>query len=239
MIHFAKLLQLVILLSVAAAGSAQRSVYVMAKHLTYDVVYDYRHMSPAVVSYILNEPDFRGTITEKPKHFKMDYRLPKPRVKNDAFTFSGYQRGHLCPSGDRDFRKDWFKDTFYTSNILPMTPDCNAGPWKEIELKCRKLVKGGHRLKICCGPLWSDSFLVDSAATVVLFRNSNTSCRPSVPDSIWKVAKCINHDGEYWCWIVPNKTGYVPSSRCTVDYYSIKTRITPVISKYVDVWIKK
>ncbi|MBR4845761.1 MAG: hypothetical protein IKU98_05000, partial [Bacteroidaceae bacterium] len=67
----------------------ENAVFVQAHHLTYDVLYEYPRLAPAVVSYILDGSDFRGTQLSKPKHFKMDYRLPPPRVKNSAYTFSG------------------------------------------------------------------------------------------------------------------------------------------------------
>lgn len=202
--------------------------FVQARHLTYDIIYDYGHMSPAAVTYVLQASDFTGSQRQKPKHFKMDRRLPPPRVKNSQFTFSGYQRGHLCPSGDRDARKDWFRDTFYTSNIVPMTPDVNAGVWKEIENQLRATSYHGHTLRIACGPVWCP----DSGIVLLTAVNQ-------VPGRLWKMVRCIIHPGEEKAWLVENRNGYQCAADCVIDTDSLMSSINPTISSYVLSWIRK
>lgn len=202
--------------------------FVLAKHLTYDVIYDYGHMSPAAVTYVLQASDFTGSQRQKPKHFKMDRRLPPPRVKNSQFTFSGYQRGHLCPSGDRDARKDWFRDTFYTSNIVPMTPDVNAGVWKEVENQLRATSYHGHILRIACGPL-------PERRTPV----SNTIHESMVPSHLWKMVRCILHPNEERAWLIENRNGYQCAADCVINTDSLMTLINPTISSYVLSWLRK
>lgn len=213
----------------------ENAVYVTAHHLTYDVLYEYPRLAPAVVSYILDGSDFRGTQLSKPKHFKMDYRLPPPRVKNSAYTFSGYQRGHLCPSGDRDSRKDWYKDTYYTSNIVPMTAVANAGGWKETETFCRLMASQGHRLKIACGAVWYSRSIAAEKFTAV----SNTIGAAAVPPAMWKVARCLLHDSEVYSWIVPNDNNYRPESACRVLPDSVGRVLAPKVKEYVTVWMRK
>lgn len=224
----------------------ENAVYVTAHHLTYDVLYEYPRLAPAVVSYILDGSDFRGTQHTKPKHFKMDYRLPPPRVKNSAYTFSGYQRGHLCPSGDRDSRKDWYKDTYYTSNIVPMTAVANAGGWKETETFCRLKASQGHRLKIACGPVWYQlsgvgitSHGKDSTAAEKFTAVSNTRQDLLAPFCMWKIAKCLLHDSEVCCWIVPNDNYYRPESACRVLPDSVGRVLAPKVKEYVSLWMRK
>ena len=213
----------------------ENAVFVQAHHLTYDVLYEYPRLAPAVVSYILDGSDFRGTQLSKPKHFKMDYRLPPPRVKNSAYTFSGYQRGHLCPSGDRDSRKDWYKDTYYTSNIVPMTAVANAGGWKETETFCRLMASQGHRLKIACGPVWYPQSIAAEKFTAV----SNTISAAAIPPAMWKVARCLLHDAEVYSWIVTNDNNYRPESACRVLPDSVGRLLAPKVKEFVSVWMKK
>lgn len=202
--------------------------FVHAKHLSYDVIYDYGRMSPAVVTYELQASHFTGSQRQKPKHFKMDRFLPPPRVKNSQFTFSGYQRGHLCPSGDRDARKDWFRDTFYTSNIVPMTPDVNAGVWKEVENQLRSTCYHGHHLRVACGPLWYPSPAV-----------SNTIHESVIPTHLWKVVRCIVHPDEERAWLIANKEGYQCGADCIINTDSLISSMNPTISSYVLSWIRK
>ena len=202
--------------------------YVMAKHLTYDVIYDYGRMSPAVILYELDEKDFRGSISSKPKYFKQDRLLPPPRVKNEDFRFSGYERGHLCPAGDRDARKDWFKDTFYTSNIVPMTGVCNSGAWKEVELSCRKSAVNGHPLRIVCGPIWYQSSAV-----------SNTIPGKQIPPTLYKIAVCKVHPNESTAWIIHNNNVYKSSHKSQVPVDSVWVALPETLSNYIKLWIKR
>lgn len=205
-----------------------QATYVHAKHLTYDIVYDYSHMAPAAVFWTLQASDFSGSVTTKPKYFKQDRFLPKPRVKNELFTFSGYQRGHLCPSGDRDSRKDWFKDTFYTSNIVPMKPETNAGAWKETEELCRKLAACGHLLRIVAGPIWYH-----------YPNGSNTQLLPLVPDSLYKVATCTAHHDVLLCWLIPNSATPYKAVECQHNLENVMTVIPPEIANLIQQWIKR
>lgn len=223
------------ILWVAPSRGQEDAVYVQAHHLTYDVLYEYPRLAPAVVSYILDGSDFRGTQLSKPKHFKMDYRLPPPRIKNSAYTFSGYQRGHLCPSGDRDSRKDWYKDTYYTSNIVPMTAVANAGGWKETETFCRLMASQGHRLKIACGAVWYPDSIAAGKFTGV----GNTIGVATIPPAMWKMARCLLHDSEVYSWIVPNDNNYRPESACRVLPDSVGRLLAPKVKEYVSVWMRK
>ncbi len=205
-----------------------QATYVHAKHKTYDVVYDYSHMAPAAVFWTLQASDFRGSVITKPKYFKQDRLLPKPRLKNEQFTFMAYQRGHLCPSGDRDSRKDWFRDTFYTSNIVPMTPNCNAGAWKETETICRALATQGHLLRIVAGPVGYQSS-----------RAGNTQLLPLVPDTLYKVATCIAHHDVQLSWLIPNNATPYKAVNCQRSLEDILAVLPKDISYLVELWINK
>lgn len=223
-----RLLQFVILIAPATISSMAQAPLVHARHLSYDIVYDYSRMAPAMVFWTLQSSDFTGTMTAKPKYFKQDRFLPKPRLKNELFTFIGYQRGHLCPSGDRDSRKDWFKDTFVTSNIVPMTAETNAGAWKETETLCRWLVVQGHRLKIVAGPIWNQT----RSDSIPLYF-------PLVPPALYKIATCVAHDDVLLCWLIPNSATRNREIDCRHDLESVTTVIPFQISNLIRAWIRK
>ena len=223
-----RLLEYVILLAVGQQQLMAQAPLVHARHLSYDIVYDYARMAPAMVFWTLQSSDFTGTMTAKPKYFKQDRFLPKPRLKNEVFTFIGYQRGHLCPSGDRDSRKEWFKDTFVTSNIVPMTAETNAGAWKETETLCRWLAVQGHQLKIVAGPVW-DQTRPDSIPQSF----------PLVPPTLYKIATCVAHDDVLLCWLIPNSATRHREIDCRHDLESVTTAIPFQISNLIRAWIRK
>ena len=68
--------------------------------------------------------------------------IEDPKVKTKSadwrnYRGSGYDRGHLCPAGDRRFSELAYRETFYTSNISPQISDFNAGVWNELEKQVR------------------------------------------------------------------------------------------------------
>ena len=129
---------------------------VRAQHDSFVSYYDVQVHNPALVVYQLEAKHFAGSYKVKGRHFKADTQLPRPRLKDSDYTNSGYVRGHLCSAGDRDSDKAWLKETYLTSNLVPMTMVCNSGPFKAIEDSCRFLALQGHRLQLARGPLYDE-----------------------------------------------------------------------------------
>ncbi len=77
---------------------------------------------------------------------KRPYFIEDPKVKSKSadwrnYKGSGYDRGHLCPAGDRRFSEYAYNETFYTSNISPQDRDFNAGIWNRLEMQIRQWTK--------------------------------------------------------------------------------------------------
>ncbi|AYN69137.1 DNA/RNA non-specific endonuclease [Euzebyella marina] len=73
---------------------------------------------------------------------KRPYFIEDPLVKTKSadwrnYRGSGYDRGHLCPAGDRRFSEQAYNETFYTSNISPQDRAFNSGIWNRLEIKVR------------------------------------------------------------------------------------------------------
>lgn len=135
---------------------AQSLPLVRAQHDSFVSYYDIEKHNPALVVYPLEFSHFSGASKIGNRHFKMDTQLPKPRVKDSDYSNTGYVRGHLCSAGDRDSNKAWLKETYLTSNVVPMTMVCNSGAFKAVEDTCRALAMRGHRLLIGRAPVYGD-----------------------------------------------------------------------------------
>lgn len=135
---------------------AQQLPLVRAQHQSFVSYYDIEKHNPALVVYQLEFSHFASANKIGTRHFKMDTQLPKPRVKDSDYSNTGYVRGHLCSAGDRDSNKAWLKETYLTSNVVPMTMVCNSGAFKAIEDTCRALAMRGHRLLIGRSPVYGD-----------------------------------------------------------------------------------
>ena len=106
------------------------------KHNFYTLSYSERHEQAEWVAYELKKSELGSS------NFKRPYFIDDPEVDSGSASWrnykrSGYDKGHLCPAGDRRFSREAFEETFYTSNISPQLHDFNAGIWNNLEQKTR------------------------------------------------------------------------------------------------------
>lgn len=171
----------IILLSFFRECKAQSVPLVRVCHDAFVSYYDIEKHNPAMVVYELTAAHFAGNVKPGTRHFKADTKLPRPRVKDGDYKNTGYVRGHLCSAADRDSDKSWLKQTYLTSNLVPMTMVCNSGEWKKVEDACRDHAEGGHVLVIARGPLYNvPRWLTRSGITI------------AIPDGFFCAAQCRN-----------------------------------------------
>lgn len=86
--------------------------------------------------------------------FFQDTTLPAGfyQVLTTDYSGSGFDRGHMCPSGDRTVTAADNEATFLMSNMIPQAPDNNQGVWASFESECRTLAAAGNEVLILCGP---------------------------------------------------------------------------------------
>lgn len=80
--------------------------------------------------------------TERQDNFRQDGGLPSEfyQVTPNDYRNSGFDRGHVVPSGDRTQNPQDNSATFLMTNILPQAPENNRGAWRELEEYSRDLV---------------------------------------------------------------------------------------------------
>ena len=113
------------------------------------------------------------TDTSLPTNF-----FPVPGDPINPFSGSGYDRGHMCPSGDRTTNTTYNDMVFLMSNIIPQASAQNEGIWANLEDECRTLANAGNELLITCGP--------SSFTTNTLYSNHVT-----IPAWTWKIAVVV------------------------------------------------
>src|ERR1017187_7128863 len=116
-------------------------------------------------------------------NFYTDTNLPPnffavPGDPTNPFSGSGYDRGHMCPSGDRTISATFNDMVFFMSNIIPQASSQNQGIWANFETQCRSLASAGNELLITCGP--------SSFTTNKLYSNHVT-----IPAWTWKIAVVV------------------------------------------------
>ncbi|PZD74689.1 Nuclease [Acaryochloris thomasi RCC1774] len=121
---------------------------------------------------------------ERQNDFRPDSALPEQweRVTPTDYRRSGYDRGHLAPSGDRTNTQVNNSATFLMTNIIPQAADINRGPWVDLEQYCRYLVDRGKELYIVAGGYGKR----DAIATGKIIP----------PNRVWKVVVVLDAPGQ-------------------------------------------
>ena len=123
------------------------------EHVIHDhflLSYVERFEQAAWVAYTLDKTHLSEAIRKRP------YYIQDPGVGTGSadwrnFKGSGYDRGHLCPAGDRKFSETAYNQTFYTSNISPQDRQFNAGIWNELEQQVRRWARKYGRVHVITG----------------------------------------------------------------------------------------
>ena len=139
-------------------GSNETTAYLLPKSTTGAVVahdhftlsYHERYEQAEWVAYTLKREHLTYDDRERP------YFIEDPKVRTKSadwrnYRGSGYDRGHLCPAGDRRFSEYAYNQTFYTSNISPQRKDFNAGIWNRLEMQVRSWCKQYGTLQVVVG----------------------------------------------------------------------------------------
>jgi endonuclease G len=116
--------------------------------------------------------------------FTSDTQIPSTffRAGSTSFSGSGFDRGHMCPSEDRDGSSTDNAATFLMSNMIPQAPNNNQITWNNFEGYCRTLLNQGNELYILSGGYGSGGTGSNGGITYSL-----SSGRINVPSNIWKV----------------------------------------------------
>lgn len=108
----------------------------LVKHEYFTLSYSEAHEQAEWVAYELLENHLSNLDFERP-YFVQDREIKSGSADWRNYKNSGYDRGHLCPAGDRKFDYNAFHETFLTSNISPQDPEFNGGVWNRLEQKVR------------------------------------------------------------------------------------------------------
>ncbi|MFI3315877.1 MAG: DNA/RNA non-specific endonuclease [Rikenellaceae bacterium] len=165
----------------------------------YYVKFSKEHKIPLFVSYILTSDEVSKNIVERSDNFTSDkhYQTLGVDMANDSdYKKSGYDRGHMLPSADRNDSKSENKATFYYSNITPQLPALNRGTLARLEKHIRTLATKYDTIYVVTG-----SILTDNASRPVKSIGKGVA----VPQYIYKVVATLK-DGNYRAaaFLMPN-----------------------------------
>ncbi|MGX1931186.1 DNA/RNA non-specific endonuclease [Flagellimonas sp. 2504JD4-2] len=163
------------------------------RHRHFVLSYSEPHEQAEWVAYELK----RSHLTQDDRRRPYFIEDPKIRTKSADwrnYKGSGYDRGHLCPAGDRRFSEQAYNETFYTSNISPQDRDFNAGVWNRLEQQVRYWCKKYGDLTVITGGVLENGLEEIGEEDV------------DVPNAFYKIV--FRKDGDsvqILCFLIPNK----------------------------------
>lgn len=105
-------------------------------HEGYSLSYSETHEQAEWVAYELKKSHL-SNLNHKRPYFEIDKAVKSGAAHWRNYKNSGYDRGHLCPAGDKNYSKLAHDETFLTSNISPQNHKFNSGIWNSLEQKTR------------------------------------------------------------------------------------------------------
>jgi endonuclease G len=175
---------------------------VIIEHNYFTLSYNEAHEQAEWVAYPLLKAHLSKNEFDRPD-FIEDRKIGSKSAHWSSYKNSGYDRGHLCPAGDRRFSFNAYAETFLTSNISPQNRDLNGGIWNKLEQQFRFWAKKYDGVYIVTGGV-----LKEGLPTIGLEK-------VSVPEQFYKIVLDAS-DGTYkvLAFLIPNK----PTNKSFYDY---------------------
>lgn len=199
----------------------QPTNYLMEKP-QYVISYHRDNGRPNWVSWHL-DTTWLGT-TARQDDFRADTTLPSTwyHVSATDYSGSGYDRGHMCPSGDRTKTVADNSATFLMTNMIPQAPTNNQQTWANLESYCRTLANAGNELYIISGGQGTSGYIAGGNVAVPTYTWKVIMVLPNGTSDVSRVTTSTRLIAVY----IPNNNSVVSDwkqYRVSTDYVESST----------------
>ncbi len=187
----------------------------------FTVGYSWYFRQPKWVLEIINRNDNISAILKKVKrlnNFRADVRIPKRfRASLDAYSKSGYDRGHLVSSANQINEAIQNSETFLLSNMSPQKGELNRFMWKDLESKIRELNDRDDILEtyVLTAPVFYFKQAIETIG-----KEDNLGITVPIPHAFVKSVLAENRKGKLSLWTFKMDNKKLTGS---IDNYLIKT----------------
>jgi len=169
------------------------------RHNGYIVSYNESCEQANWIYYVIKPSDLTGEQTTRRNDFREDDSVKTGSAKLSDYKNSGYDRGHLKPSGDEPCDSAQMSETFLMSNVSPMEASFNRGVWLRLENHVRSMAAESDSIVVITGGV-----LKEGLKTI----GDNKVC---VPSHFFKVIYIYKKEEiEILCFVIPNKKSDEP-----------------------------
>lgn len=122
------------------------------EYIGFTISFNKENHTPNYVAWELLGEESKGT-TKRNGKFWTDSDIEGCPDTRD-YSRSGYDRGHMCPSGDQKWSQEAMDDCFVMANICPQDRELNQKAWKTLENKERQWARRDSAIMIIAGPIY-------------------------------------------------------------------------------------
>ncbi len=174
----------------------------IVNHKYYTLSYSEPNEQAEWVAYPLLQKELSKNEFDRP-YFVEDAAVKTKSADWRDYKNSGYDKGHLCPAGDRRINFEAYTETFLTSNISPQNKEFNSGIWNRLEQKVRFWAEKYNGVYVITGPILKTGLPKIGDEKV------------SVPEEFYKIVYDVTDGNQKVLgFIIPNK----PSSQSFYEY---------------------
>lgn len=134
-------------------------VDIVLDHGPFKIMYNTDKRLPEYVAYELTADHLKAREGKRANKFIIDPILMEqnlPYVAPSEYAKSGYDRGHMAPSGDFLWDQNLNDMTFVMSNMAPQSPNLNRDSWRKLEDQVRRWACGEGKLMVITGPVLTE-----------------------------------------------------------------------------------
>ena len=137
--------------------------------------------------------------------FRPDFRIPRNfRADLSDYSKSGYDRGHLVASANRNESNLQNSETFLLSNMAPQSAKLNRGKWRSLESAIRQLSQKEEVIEtlVITGPVFDYNQCMETIG-----KHDDNGVEIPIPSHFFKcvLAEKLNGRLEMWAFELPNE----------------------------------
>lgn len=169
----------------------------IVEHMGYTLSYNEEMRIPNWVAYELLDSELYGDFDRR-EEFKPDPSVRGRQAYDSDYRGSGWDRGHMAPSGDMKWSSQVQKECFYLTNICPQNHNLNSGVWNDLEKQVRYEARYYKRIWVVCGPVVGRNLYGTIGDNQVV-----------IPDGFFKALLARRKNGNYVSigFYFPNESG--------------------------------